>query len=309
MNEDEIYCIPTYMVNDKIKNYTRNLIKFLKERDKKVLLISHYFIPVEFQELVDFCIYDNRNDLLYENRFKGRLYYFTSAFDVSSQEFILSNSSLACYYFHSALFFSKFINKRIVHFVDYDSVLRNLDIYDDNYKTLKSSDFTSVRYKNENDSYFADTSSVDLSKINLNDYIKSKDELLGLLETDCRFEEFFSKNFLSLENPLWKSKEELKKSIDVALENVNATDWICLASSPEDRLYLIVIAHNVKNYRIIIDEDIIEKNLPPRHWWIKEVSNNKNILIYDDKNKILKAYHIPLINIKENAEISSVTFK
>jgi hypothetical protein len=224
MPDDEIYCVTTYMINQKIKDYTRNLIKFLKERNKQVLLISHYQIPVEFQEMVDYCIYDNRNHLLYENKYKGWLCYKNNLFYVESQEFYSSNSTLACYYFHSALFFSKFINKNIVHFIDYDSNVLNLDQYDENYKILKDSEYTSVRYKTTSgDSFenktlqalFADTSSINLAKFNLDNLIVSEEKLKNLIEKFRTYELFYERYFLLFEKIYWKSYEEIKKSAEI----------------------------------------------------------------------------------------------
>lgn len=308
MINDEIYCVPTYMVNQKIKNYTRNLIQFLKENGKQVLLISHYYIPVEFQEMADYCIYDNRNHLLYENKYKGWIFHGNNLFYVESKEFFLYNSSLACYYFHSALFFSKFANKRIIHFIDYDSILFNLDQYNENYEILKNSEHSSVRYKNDAGSFFADTCSLDLSKINLDNFIISEEKLKSLIEKNKTYETVFENYFLKFENIYWKSFEELKKTSNSGLEHVNSIDWICLAVNlDEHKLYIIIINNETKNkkYKVIIDEKVISVNTFDSSW-ILEVSTCKNLLVYNEKDSLLKAYHIPSININEQSKISWV---
>jgi hypothetical protein len=125
IHNDEIYYIPTYMVNPKVKEYTYNLIKYLKSQDKEIILVSHYPIPIEFQELVDYCIYDKRNVLLYEDEYKGHLSQENEVFTIFSQEFFSYNSTIACYYFYSALFLAKFLGKRIVHSIDYDTIVDN----------------------------------------------------------------------------------------------------------------------------------------------------------------------------------------
>jgi hypothetical protein len=308
------------MVNQKIKDYTRNVIRFLKERNKQVLLMSHYQIPVEFQEMVDYCIYDNRNHLLYENKYKGWLCYKNNLLYVESQEFYSSNSTLACYYFHSSLFFSKFINKNIVHFIDYDSDLLNLDQYDENYKILKDSEYTSVRYKTTSgDSFenktlqalFADTSSVNLSKFNLDNLIVSEEKLKNLIENFRTYELFYEIYFLPFEKIYWKSYEEIKKSVSAGLEHVHAIEWVCLASNlQEGKFYLVIVNRSNKNkkYKIIADGHILEPMLPENCSWCYQVSDYKNIIVYDEKNVFLKTYYIPSMNLNDQSKISRMTF-
>lgn len=320
MADDEIYCVPTYMVNQKIKDYTRKLIKFLKERNKQVLLISHYPIAIEFQEMVDYCIYDNRNYLLYENKYKGWICYKNNLFYIESQEFVSNNSTLACYYFYSALFFSKFINKKIVHFIDYDSNALNLDQYDDNYKILKDSEYTSVRYKTTSgasfdnkalQAFFADTSSINLSKYNLDNLIISDENFKSLMEKFKTYELLFEKHFLQFENIYWKPKDELEKSITAGLEHVHGIDWVALAVDLEKRKFYIAIvndSNNAKNYKIIIDERIINMNIASKNSWACDVSNNNNVIVYNEKGDISKTYHIPSINMNEQSQSSWITF-
>ena len=310
MPDDEIYCVPTYMVNQKVKNYTRNLIQFLKERNKQVLLMSHYYIPVEFQETVDYCIYDNRNHLLYENKHKGWMVHRNNLFYVESQEFFPCNSTLACYYFHSSLFFSKFLNKRIVHFVDYDSILSNLDQYDENYQILKKSEYSSIRYKNNVGAFFADTCSLDLSKINLDNFVVSEEKLKNLIESNRTYEVLFEHYFINFENIYWKSFEELKKTSNAGLEHVNAIDWICLAVNLDEYKFYLVIINTVKSakkHKVIADERVIDVETFNSSW-VLEVSSCKNLLVYNETGSLLKTYHIPSININDQSKISWLTF-
>ena len=310
MADDEIYCITTYMVNQKIKNYTKKLIQFLKEKNKQVLLISHHHIPTEFQEMVDYCIYDNRNHLLHENEYKGWIAHKNNLFYVESQEFFPSNSTLACYYFYSALFFSKFINKNIVHFVDYDSILSNIDQYDENYKILKNSEYSSVRYKTTANGLFADTASFNLSKLNFNNFIISEDKLKSLIVKYRTYELLFEKYFLNFEKIYWKPFQDIEKTVKAGLEHVNAIDWICVAANiEENKLYLVIVndLYETKKHKVIIDEKFFEI-VTNRSSWVHEVSNNKNVIVCNEKGDMLKRYNISNINLKEQAAISWITF-
>jgi len=310
MRQDELYCVTTYMVNKKVKDYTRRLINFLKGKGKEVLLISHYHIPIEFQETVDYCIYDSRNYLLEDNKYKGWITHGNSYFYVKSQEFFTTNSSLACFHFFSSLFFAKFAHKKIVHYIDYDSDLINIDQYEDNYQILKNSDYSSVRYKNNTGSLFADTSSVNLEKINLNNFLISDEQFKSLVEQNRTFEMLFENNFLKLENTHWKSFEDLSKTVRAGLEHVHSIDWVCLAVERSSKKLFIVIVNpdnQIKTHKIVFDDQITFCTTNNSSW-LMDVSANKNIFIFNDKNILLKSYHVPSLDINEQQKISSINF-
>ena len=312
IHSDEIYYIPTYMVNPKVKEYTYNLIKYLKSQNKEIILVSHHPIPTDFQELVDYCIYDKRNTLLYDNEYKGYLSWDNSTFTVYSQEFFSYSSIIACYYFYSALFLAKFLGKRIVHSIDYDTIIDNLDQYEENYEILTTTDYSSIRYKNDKNVLFADTYSTDISKLNLDFFIKSEEELKGLANVYRRFEEFHECYMFPQEKVYWKTFDDIKKSVNPGLEHIDSPDRICLAVDVDtNHLILTFILEGCfdkKTFKVIADDKIISKTLC-NNWWLLDVTSYKNITIFDSENKLLKYYPISELDIEKQKSISQIFFK
>ena len=314
IHNDEIYYIPTYMVNPKVKEYTYNLIKYLKSQDKEIILISHYPIPIKFQELVDYCIYDKRNVLLYEDEYKGHLSQDNEVFTIFSQEFFSYNSTIACYYFYSALFLAKFLGKRIVHSIDYDNIIDNLDQYEENYEILTTTDYSSVRYKNDNNVLFADTYSTDISKLNLDFFIKDEEELKKLANIYRRFEEFHEHHMFPQEKIYWKNWNDINKSINPGLEHLDSPDRICLAVDVDtNQLFLAIILTKDdkldKSYNVILDERKFSQHINIGLFWLVEVTNCKNVMVFDSQNKLLKTYYLPELDIEIQKQKSNIKFK
>ena len=61
---EEAIVISTYPVLSSIIETTKECILALKETGRKIILTSHVPIPIELQELVDYCVYDKNNIFL-----------------------------------------------------------------------------------------------------------------------------------------------------------------------------------------------------------------------------------------------------
>jgi hypothetical protein len=49
-------------------------------------------------------------------------------------------------------------------------------------------------------------------------------------------------------------------------------------------------------------------NIPSKNSWACDVSNNNNVIVYNEKGDMSKAYHIPSINMTEQSSSSWITF-
>jgi hypothetical protein len=150
-----------------------------------------------------------------------------------------------------------------------------------------------------------------LSKFNLDNLIVSEEKLKNLIENFRTYELFYEIYFLPFEKIYWKSYEEIKKSVSAGLEHVHAIEWVCLASNlQEGKFYLVIVNRSNKNkkYKIIADGHILEPMLPENCSWCYQVSDYKNIIVYDEKNVFLKTYYIPSMNLNDQSKISRMTF-
>lgn len=309
---DEIYLVPTYLVNDKVKEYTRNTIQALKANGKEILLYSHYYIPEEFQQMVDYCIYDKRNTMLSENQYKGWLHrkHFSDKFEVKSKEFLTSNSSVACFYFNHALSYIKNLEKRIVHLVDYDNVWNNLDVFENNYKILTTTNYESIRFKyDDSNQLFANIWSVDLSKHNLDRYIQTEEYLKHTVSQIRRYEEWYPVHFMDGENVLWKYKSEADRGNELALSSVNEPEWVCLAVeelNEDNYIYFCNPSPNELNYELERNEYRSDITLSPFTYYILPLNEDDKILrVFKNGNEI-RNYDLENIDINEQRETSTL---
>jgi hypothetical protein len=175
---------------------------------------------------------------------------------------------------------------------------------------LKNSEYSSVRYKNEAGAFFADTCSLDLTKLNLDNFVVSEEKLKSLIEKNRTYEVLFEHYFVNFENIYWKSFDELRKTSSAGLEHINSIDWVCLAVNLDEYKFYIVIINPDKinkKHKVIIDERILEIDTHDSSW-VLEVTKNKNVIIYNEKGSLLKSYHIPSINMNDQAKVSWLTF-
>jgi glycosyltransferase involved in cell wall biosynthesis len=59
--EEEAFILSTYPILNSVIETTIECIKALKQTGRKIILTSHAPIPLELQELADYCIYDKNN--------------------------------------------------------------------------------------------------------------------------------------------------------------------------------------------------------------------------------------------------------
>ena len=309
---DEIYIIPTYLVNDKVKEFTRNSIQAIKAHGKEILLISHYYIPIEFQEMVDYCIYDKRNVML-DGDYKGWLHrkHLDQGFEIKSQEFVKSNSTIACFYFNHALSYIKNLGKRIVRLVDYDNIWNDLSEFDNNYKLLTTTNYESVRFKYDNSNeYFANMWSVDLFKHDLTRYEVFETYLLETVAKVRRYEEWYPRYFMNSENVFWKFKSTVDKNNELALSSVIEPEWVCLAigeNSDEKLLYLVNPTDTpTEEYTIQIDSLEFKLSIDPHTYNSFPIEDGeKEVKVY--KNNIeIRYYNLDTMNINHQRHMSTL---
>jgi hypothetical protein len=123
---NDIFVIDSWPDNESKENDLISLIKVLKTYNIPILLTGHYPIKVEIQKLVDYYLFDKKNDLLLNKDFE--------AFSVTSGRW----SNMGSYridneneYHHdyaiwdtmrNAFNFCKYLGKEYIHFLEYDNI-------------------------------------------------------------------------------------------------------------------------------------------------------------------------------------------
>ena len=130
INDDEVIIITTYPDTIKRKNLTIECIGSFKKLGRKIILVSHYPISIEIQNMVDYYIYDSNNVMIHHS-FYDHFYHNADEHNVQININNLkhSNQSLAALInLYNGILFSKSIGITKVMTVVYDVILNDLDV-------------------------------------------------------------------------------------------------------------------------------------------------------------------------------------
>jgi autotransporter strand-loop-strand O-heptosyltransferase len=124
--KDDIFVIDSWPNNESKENDLINLIKRLKVYNIPILLTGHYPIKPEIQKMVDYYLFDKNNPILHNTEFEG--YDLDSGRWTNMDTHTITNK----YVFHhdyaiwetmrNAFNFCKFLNKKTIHFFEYDNL-------------------------------------------------------------------------------------------------------------------------------------------------------------------------------------------
>jgi glycosyltransferase involved in cell wall biosynthesis len=132
--EQEAIVISTYPVQQSIIDSTKECIESFKKTGRKIILTSHAPIPLELQELVDYCVYD-KNNLLTKHDFYYHCWVDYGHFSVNT---LLKGEDNDVYHgpavytnYYNAASLAKNIGFKKLYFINYDYVLTNPNFIDD----------------------------------------------------------------------------------------------------------------------------------------------------------------------------------
>lgn len=128
--EDEAIIITTYPNTIKRKTLTFECIDSFKKLGRKIILVSHYPVSEEIQNMVDYYIFD-KNNLMIPHSFYNYFYHNTDEYDVNINinNLTKSNQSLAALInLFNGIKLGKELGFTKVMTVVYDVILNDLDV-------------------------------------------------------------------------------------------------------------------------------------------------------------------------------------
>lgn len=185
LNNDHIFILGAHANTLEKEIILVRCIKKLKEFNVPIILSTHYQIRPEIQNLVDYFICDNKNELLYFNRF--------SEFNINSLRWTETDNYIVNNYhnFHhdfaaltiikNGVILSKELGKSKIHYIDYDSII---DSFQFHQTFMRDINYYDVVYG------FLFSINIDVAEKIFVDEIKTLDE--HFKRPDWRFEDFFS---------------------------------------------------------------------------------------------------------------------
>jgi hypothetical protein len=144
----DLILITAHIPDKKREDLLRNMINKLVGSDYDIMICTHTPIPIDICNNVDYVIYEKRNEILTEVKFKYSLFYTTNDFIVESTEVSPFNHCLAILSsLKLGLKISKDMGYQKVHYFEYDTVFENLNEIEENSKLLDN--FSTVYYKTQ----------------------------------------------------------------------------------------------------------------------------------------------------------------
>lgn len=136
---DSIVLIHAHLSDYQRLQVCSELIKKIKSFGYEVIVTSHTPAPKEFQESVDYFVYDKDNYILTDLKYLGYMVWYTPWYDITSKEFNTQNTVLAVQrLMHLGVEYAKLLGKKYIHIMDYDGLLHKPDVLIENETKMKN---------------------------------------------------------------------------------------------------------------------------------------------------------------------------
>lgn len=123
---DDIIIINAYPNTIEREAILKNCIKQLKKTNIEIMLVTHYPVKREIQQLVDYFIYDIRNPMLEESMIwwygNDKFYLQTSSFNIGSASYTVLLS------IQNGVYLAKSLGKKMFYYFEYDCRISDEDL-------------------------------------------------------------------------------------------------------------------------------------------------------------------------------------
>jgi hypothetical protein len=302
----EIILISAYTPTTDKQDKLRELISSLKNLNYRVCLATHTSTPQDIVDRCDYHIYDAENKVLYDPYIKyqhffgqeDKLWQFKDYTSVSTHALPVFRMYLG------GLAYLKSMGEEVVHMIEYDTIVKNREVWDNHLELLKEKDavfYAFSRYYQDNKLIcVAGFQSVNVSNINYN--------LLSYNETKLinQYKEYFANYKMPvfeamIYDNLWKYLDyhliNLKDEIDLSSSFTLNTDRVEMGEWStfyyyKDELYFFNLNKELvpNKYTIIVNNSqITNLTVLPGYWLYNKVTseNVDNILLFKN-NKLVK---------------------
>ena len=305
-----------------------NLIKGINREVYDVCVSSHCVLPEWIIELCDYYFYDKNNDLLYDPFLQEFRYYTNEVFEIWYKSIqVKSTWLLAILRLNLPTFtFLKSLGYKVVHTIEYDTKIKNLDELKDNSILLENHDVVAYIHPNktlgntfENPLWIHGCFlSLNLSSFKFNEFNFDRDVLIKILYTHSSSNVSCAQEKTAFDY-IWKSKKIYKKPLEKALNSFNlnlVTSNNSEFSKPQNNLSIFKKDNQIylyfnntnsletHNIQLIFDNSqIYNYQINPRYWTIQSIKNIplKSIQLLLNGNTI-KTY-----NMKDKFDIEYLT--
>jgi hypothetical protein len=138
----EIILISAYTPDTERQDNLRNLIISLKNLHYRICLITHTSTPQDIVDKCDYFLYDVENELSYDPKLKYWYSFISNNIKISFVDYVSIASHIIPVFrmYLGGLAYLKSMGEEIIHMIEYDTIVKNRKIWDDNLEILKEKD-------------------------------------------------------------------------------------------------------------------------------------------------------------------------
>lgn len=275
--KNSIVVIGTHLTNYKSNLLLTNLINSILELKIEYGLVSNSLVPENHYKNAKFFMYDSENEK-FVNTPSAKFWFQNDNFIIESPFLFYGSISNYSYgatnLFINSVLLSKKYGYDFVHWLEYDSDLL-IDEIRDNEKILSQKDYSAVVYKTESEGHPISGSfiSVNLNKINLQNFYKDKEERKGVLKLYGNSGEKFIRNYLLESENVYEKNVNTCSQNNFNQANNNPVEFVF---SNDNGVILFFIKNNTNNnieYKLRGNNFCYSKKLNPNSWTIFSIGH------------------------------------
>jgi len=315
----DIYIIAAHTPDKQRDDILRDLVRSLKKQNRDTLLISHTNTPQDIIDDVKYYFYDCENKLIDDTEILGWIYVHTNDFKVWSKYFAEPYYILGAYrLFLNGLTISKILGYNIAHYIEYDSFIKSVEIFDNNVKRLTEYDAVVYDYPNNNNqSMIGHSFSLNIDRYSFDDIKYDEKEILSdfLRNGKPMVEALTYSKYIKDRNHIHVNIDELTNCVDIDKFKSNSNVGFLLTPAIFSDNFISVFTwfkntEEVVDIMIVIDKSRVINIESKQYTWsitpIDNVDNIKSIDVYA-YNKLYKSFDMStsdkLSEIIKNVEI------
>ena len=285
----------------------------------KICLASHCVLPFDIVEEVDFYFYDKNNPHITDNSLKGIRYFNTNNFSVIHKSYFLPSSHIPAILrlWQLPLSFLKNAGYKVIHILEYDTLIKDLNIFEINKINLEDNDV--IVYEKDGN-MVGSLISVNLEKFQFETFEYDYQKIFNLYEK-THLESIVFSSERTIYDLIFKNQkvlkldnQELEKFLDfgkcqIMSENILTKNTFTFYKNGDDLMFFV---HNgtskeVSFDLIINDNFFINLKIQPQVW------NIRNVGITDIKSSRafingVQYFDIDFTNPKNHALINDAKF-
>ena len=138
----EIVLISAYTPDLKRQDDLRNLVISLKDLNYRICLITHTSTSQDIIDRCDYFLYDKENELLYDPEIKYWYHYNLKNLSFNFIDYTTMSTHILPIFrmYLGGLIYLKSLGEEIVHMIEYDTIVKNKEMWDQNVEILKEKD-------------------------------------------------------------------------------------------------------------------------------------------------------------------------